>query len=76
MAEQDRRGRAAPAESPSGPADESRPGIESADFEHPGEAACWAHLVCPECGAMISEGHRGGCEWNAADAAAGRKRSL
>ncbi len=26
-----------------------------------GEAACWAHLVCPECGAMESEGHRAGC---------------
>ena len=26
-----------------------------------GEAACWAHLVCPECGAMQSEGHRPGC---------------
>lgn len=26
-----------------------------------GEAACWAHLVCPECGAMTSEGHRDGC---------------
>jgi len=25
-----------------------------------GEAACWAHLVCQECGAMISEGHRQG----------------
>jgi uncharacterized protein YeaO (DUF488 family) len=26
-----------------------------------GEAACWAHLVCPDCGSMISEGHRPGC---------------
>jgi uncharacterized protein YeaO (DUF488 family) len=27
-----------------------------------GEAACYAHLVCPECGAMLSEGHAPGCE--------------
>ena len=26
-----------------------------------GEAACWAHLVCPHCGAMESEGHQPGC---------------
>jgi uncharacterized protein YeaO (DUF488 family) len=26
-----------------------------------GDAACWAHLVCPECGAVISGGHRPGC---------------
>jgi uncharacterized protein YeaO (DUF488 family) len=26
-----------------------------------GEAACWAHLVCPGCGAIESEGHRPGC---------------
>ena len=31
------------------------------DEELGGEAACWAHLVCPECGAMESEGHRLGC---------------
>ena len=26
-----------------------------------GEPACWAHLLCPECGAMTTEGHRRGC---------------
>lgn len=29
--------------------------------ERGGEAACWAHLVCPDCGAMESEGHRPNC---------------
>ncbi len=26
-----------------------------------GDPACWACLVCEECGAVISEGHRAGC---------------
>ena len=26
-----------------------------------GEAACWANLVCPDCGAIEAEGHRPGC---------------
>ncbi len=26
-----------------------------------GDGACWAHLVCPGCGAVVSEGHRPGC---------------
>ena len=29
--------------------------------EEGGDPACWACLVCDECGAVISEGHRGGC---------------
>lgn len=26
-----------------------------------GDPVCWAHLVCPECGTIVSEGHRDGC---------------
>ncbi|MGH7912816.1 MAG: hypothetical protein ACREOV_13950 [Candidatus Dormibacteraceae bacterium] len=26
-----------------------------------GDRACWANLVCAECGAVTSEGHRPGC---------------
>lgn len=26
-----------------------------------GDAACWAHLVCPDCDAVVSEGHREDC---------------
>ncbi|HEX6452296.1 MAG TPA: hypothetical protein VF060_22905 [Trebonia sp.] len=26
-----------------------------------GDPACWAGLVCLECGSVISEGHRDGC---------------
>jgi uncharacterized protein YeaO (DUF488 family) len=26
-----------------------------------GEAACYAHLVCPDCGAVTTEGHQPGC---------------
>jgi uncharacterized protein YeaO (DUF488 family) len=26
-----------------------------------GDAACWANLVCPRCGAILTEGHRPDC---------------
>jgi hypothetical protein len=26
-----------------------------------GDPVCWAHLVCDECGAITTEGHRPGC---------------
>ena len=27
-----------------------------------GDPVCWAHLVCLECGAVTTEGHRPGCQ--------------
>jgi hypothetical protein len=34
---------------------------QAAGPDEGGESACWARLVCPDCGAMESEGHRPGC---------------
>ena len=39
---------------------------EAAEAAEGGEAACWAHLVCPECGAIVTEGHAAGCSFGAA----------
>ncbi len=33
----------------------------SGDAADGGDPACWACLVCEECGAVVSEGHRAGC---------------
>jgi hypothetical protein len=42
-------------------------------FAEGGEPACWAHLVCPDCGAMEAEGHRPDCAGDSgAGPAAGR----
>jgi hypothetical protein len=35
-----------------------------------GDPACWAGLVCPDCGSVVSEGHRDGCP--SAEAPGGR----
>ena len=42
-------------------ADLLRPTADLAALAEGGEAACFAHLVCPECGAVVTEGHREGC---------------
>jgi hypothetical protein len=34
---------------------------ELADEDMGGDAVCLAHLVCEECGAITTEGHRAGC---------------
>jgi uncharacterized protein YeaO (DUF488 family) len=35
----------------------------SAEPEEGGEAACFAHLVCPECDSVVTEGHNRGCSF-------------
>ena len=35
--------------------------LRAEDHEQGGDPACWASLVCSQCGAVVSEGHREGC---------------
>lgn len=36
-----------------------------AQADEGGESACWVHLTCPSCGAMIATGHRVTCDLDA-----------
>jgi hypothetical protein len=51
--------RAAP--DPPRAASRTRSAAESQEAAGGGDPACWACLVCQECGAVVSEGHRAGC---------------
>lgn len=35
--------------------------LDAGDDAEGGDPVCWAHLVCAECGAITTEGHRAGC---------------
>lgn len=37
-----------------------------------GEAACYAHLVCPDCGSVVAEGHGPDCPAVAGSGSAGQ----
>ncbi len=41
-------------------------GDDAGDDAEGGDPVCWAHLVCDECGAITTEGHREGCSAGAA----------
>lgn len=43
------------------PAGGAGPAAGTQEATDGGDPACWACLVCQECGAVISEGHRAGC---------------
>ncbi|MBV9448284.1 MAG: hypothetical protein JO345_20555 [Streptosporangiaceae bacterium] len=41
--------------------DQPLPGPAEPEAADGGDPACWACLVCQECGAVVSEGHVAGC---------------
>lgn len=64
--ERQREGNDALADGPAATASRLRlvaPLEDSAEYEEEegGDPVCWAHLVCEECGAITTEGHRDWC---------------
>jgi tellurite resistance-related uncharacterized protein len=52
----------APAESPAGPAPVGAEATRAPETDNEGgESACFAHLLCPGCGAVLGAGHLAGC---------------
>jgi hypothetical protein len=48
------------------PNSDEKPGVDPTRHEG-GESACWAHLLCTECGAVLDGGaHAEDCSFNAA----------
>ncbi len=43
------------------PAEIGTPALDGDRVDEGGDDACWLHLVCDECGAVVSDGHRPGC---------------
>lgn len=55
------RGRGEPPADPLRAAPQPQSPAGSGEAADGGDPACWACLVCQECGAVVSEGHRAGC---------------
>jgi hypothetical protein len=53
----------------------NEPAEDRQRFEEGGDPVCWAHLACPECGAIISDGHRAGCATAQGDPSLGHSDS-
>ena len=69
-------GRGEPATGPVRVAHETWPAPELEEDEQGGDPSCWAGLVCQECGAVISEGHRSGCSHREAPGRGSRSSTL
>ena len=59
--EPDLAGPADPADPASAPSAPGTAAGRDAEHEEGGDPVCWIHLVCSECGAIESGGHRPGC---------------